>query len=68
MDEIQPWLFAIAPREGESLSHFLGRFRRENNLSALGLGKEAGIGAVVARSRKVLSKSFSVAQGVGSIS
>ena len=25
--EIQPWLFAIAPLPGESLSHFLGRFR-----------------------------------------
>lgn len=77
MDEIQPWLFvialgaalrAIAPLEGESLSHFLGRFRRENDLSASGLGKEAGIGAVVARWDKVLSKSVSVAWGVGSIS
>jgi hypothetical protein len=52
MDEIQPWLFAIAPLEGESLSHFLGRFRRENDLSASGLGREAGIGAVVARWEK----------------
>lgn len=58
MDEIQPWLFAIAPLEGESLSHFLGRFRRENDLSASGLGKEAGIGAVVARWEKFYLNPF----------
>ncbi len=58
MDEIQPWLFAIAPIEGESLSHFLGRFRRENDLSASGLGKEAGIGAVVARWEKFYLNPF----------
>ena len=32
-NEIQPWLFAIAPLPGESISHFLGRFRRRNHLS-----------------------------------
>jgi TniQ len=58
MDEIQPWLFAIAPLEGESLSHFLGRFRRENDLSASGLGTEAGIGAVVARWEKLYLNPF----------
>ncbi len=58
MDEIQPWLFAIAPLEGESLSHFLGRFRWENDLSASGLGKEAGIGAVVARWEKFYLNPF----------
>lgn len=52
IDEIQPWLFEIAPLEGESLSHFLGRFRRENDLSALGLETEPGIEAVVARWEK----------------
>ncbi|MEH2289568.1 TniQ family protein [Nostoc sp.] len=46
---IEPWLFLIKPYEGESLSHFLGRFRRANHLSASGLGSLAGIGAVVAR-------------------
>jgi len=50
--EIQPWLFALKPYEGESLSHFLGRFRRENDLTPSGLGKEAGIGGVVARWEK----------------
>lgn len=58
MDEIQPWLFASVPLEGESLSHFLGRFRRENDLSASGLGKEAGIGAVVARWEKFYLNPF----------
>ena len=47
--EVKPWLFIIQPYEGESLSHFLGRFRRANHLSAAGLGNLAGIGAVIAR-------------------
>ncbi len=50
--EIQPWLFRVQPYEGESLSHFLGRFRRENELTPSCLGKAAGIGAVVARWEK----------------
>jgi hypothetical protein len=47
--EIQPWLFAIAPLPGESLSHFLGRFRRGNHLTPSSLGQIAKIGAAVAR-------------------
>lgn len=47
--EIQPWLFASAPLPGESLSHFLGRFRRRNHLTPNSLGQIAKIGAVVAR-------------------
>ncbi len=27
---IPPWVFTIEPYEGESISHFLGRFRRAN--------------------------------------
>ena len=46
---IQPWLFDIEPYEGESLSHFLGRVRLKNHLTANGLGRMAGIGGVVAR-------------------
>lgn len=46
---IQPWLFHLQPYEGESLSHFLGRVRLCNHLTPSGLGKLAGIGAVVAR-------------------
>jgi len=47
--EIQPRLFAIALLSGESLSHFLGRFRRGNHLTPSSLGQIAKIGAVVAR-------------------
>jgi|GEM_PF-3466284 len=50
--DIQPWLFRVEPFEGESLSHFLGRFRRANKMTPSGLGKAAGIGAVVARWEK----------------
>ncbi|PSR17808.1 hypothetical protein C8255_10645 [filamentous cyanobacterium CCP3] len=49
---IQPWLFEVEPYEGESLSHYLGRFRRQNHLTAGGLGTMVGIGAVVARWEK----------------
>lgn len=49
---IQPWLFEVEPYEGESLSHYLGRFRRQNHLTPGGLGTMAGIGAVVARWEK----------------
>lgn len=47
--DVKPWLFIIQPYEGESLSHFLGRFRRANHLSPAGLGRLTGIGAVVGR-------------------
>jgi hypothetical protein len=32
IEEIQPWWFLVEPLSGESISHFLGRFRRENEL------------------------------------
>jgi TniQ len=56
--ELQSWLFVVEPLKGESLSHFLGRFRRENSLTPSGLGKEAGIGAVVARWEKFYLNPF----------
>jgi type I restriction enzyme M protein len=31
-EEIQPWWFLVEPFEGESISHYLGRFRRANEL------------------------------------
>lgn len=37
--QIQNWLFILVPYEGESISHFLGRFRRENALTTGGLGQ-----------------------------
>jgi len=47
--EIQSWLLSVEPFDGESLSHFLGRFRRQNHLSPSALGDLAGVGAVIAR-------------------
>lgn len=50
--EIKPWWFTVAPYEGESISHFLGRFRRENELTPSGLGKETGLYSAIARWEK----------------
>lgn len=50
--EIQPWLFRLEPLDGESLSHFLGRFRGANHLTPSALGQLAEIGAVVVRWEK----------------
>jgi TniQ len=47
--EIQAWLLPVEPFDGESLSHFLGRFRRQNHLSPSALGDLAGVGAIIAR-------------------
>ncbi|OKH53936.1 hypothetical protein NIES2101_09335 [Calothrix sp. HK-06] len=49
---IKPWLFQVEPFEGESLSHFLGRFRRANELTPGGLGKATGLGGAIARWEK----------------
>ncbi|PSF33083.1 hypothetical protein C7H19_20520 [Aphanothece hegewaldii CCALA 016] len=48
-NDIKPWLFRVEPMEGESLSHFLGRVRQRNHISANALGQMAGIGAIIAR-------------------
>jgi TniQ len=50
--EIQPWCFKVEPYEGESISHFLGRFRRANQITPSGLGKRAGLGAVISHWEK----------------
>jgi hypothetical protein len=50
--EINSWLFQVEPYQGESLSHFLGRFRRANDLTSTGLGKAAGLGGAIARWEK----------------
>lgn len=52
LTDIEPWLFVVDPYEGESISHFLGRFRRENTLTPSMLGKETGLGAIIARWEK----------------
>ena len=51
-DEIQPWWFTIEPYKGESISHFLGRFRRENELTRSGLGNITGLYGAIARWEK----------------
>ena len=59
--EDELWLTRIEPFEGESISHFLGRFRRAkgNRFSAAsGLGKVAGLGAVLARWEKFYLNPF----------
>ena len=48
-NRVEPWLFPVELCEGESLSHFLGKFRRRNHLSPSALGDLAGIGGVIAR-------------------
>ncbi len=50
--EIEPWWFMVEPLEGESISHYLGRFRRANELSPTQLGKISGLGAVIGRWEK----------------
>ncbi|MFN6471054.1 MAG: TniQ family protein [Nostoc sp. SerVER01] len=51
-ENLKPWLFRVQPYQGESLSHFLGRFRRANDLTPTGLGKAAGLGGAIARWEK----------------
>jgi transcriptional regulator with XRE-family HTH domain len=52
VENIKTWLFRVQPYQGESLSHFLGRFRRANDLTPTGLGKAAGLGGAIARWEK----------------
>ncbi|MCC5638709.1 TniQ family protein [Nostoc sp. CHAB 5844] len=52
VENIKPWLFRVQPYQGESLSHFLGRFRQANDLTPNGLGKAAGLGGAIARWEK----------------
>lgn len=56
--DIKPWLFPIEPKEGESLSHFLGRVRRRNHLSCTALGDLADIGSVITRWEKFRHNPF----------
>ncbi|MEH2214057.1 hypothetical protein [Nostoc sp.] len=61
IDENRQLLTRVEPLEGESISHFLGRFRREkgNKFSApSGLGNVAGLGVVLARWEKFYFNPF----------
>ena len=52
MLEIKPWFFHVEPYEEESISHFLGRFKRANALTSSGLGKASGVGGSLSRWEK----------------
>jgi TniQ len=54
--------FDIELLEDESLSHFLGRFRRQNYLTATQLGKLTGLGAVIGRWEKYYFNPFPTQQ------
>ncbi|MDJ0843840.1 MAG: TniQ family protein [Crocosphaera sp.] len=45
-----PWI--LEPYEGESISHYLGRYCRHESVSLSALGKAAGIGSVLGRWEK----------------
>ena len=49
---VPAWVFTVEPYEGESISHFLGRFRQANYSSSHELGQKSGLGAVVGRWEK----------------
>lgn len=49
---ISPWVFTVEPYEGESISHFLGRFRRANYSSSNEIGQKTGLGGVLTRWEK----------------
>lgn len=51
-EEIKPWYFLIEPFPKESISHFLGRFRRENQLSVSRMGQVTNLGGAIARWEK----------------
>lgn len=49
---VPPWVFTIEPYDDESLSHFLGRFRRANYSSPNELGQKTGLGGILSRWEK----------------
>ncbi|MEA5499175.1 TniQ family protein [Limnoraphis robusta Tam1] len=58
MTNRKPQLFTVEPLKGESLSHFLGRFQRENYLKPAQLGKLTGLGATISRWEKLYLNPF----------
>ena len=58
----QPRFFQIELFQGESLSHFLGRFRRQNYLTATQFGKLTGLGAIIGRWEKCYFNPFPTQQ------
>jgi hypothetical protein len=49
---IPSWVFPVEPYSGESISHFLGRFCRENHATLNQIGAKTGLGAVLGRWEK----------------
>ena len=49
---IPPWVFIVEPYKGESISHFLGRFRQANYSSSNEIGQKTGLGGAIARWEK----------------
>lgn len=43
MMETQSWIFRVKTEKGESLGHYLGRFRRANKLSHQAIAQHLGI-------------------------
>ncbi|MEJ6482715.1 TniQ family protein [Nostoc punctiforme UO1] len=60
--DFEPWINIVEPLPGESISHFLGRFERANLLTGYQVGKEARIGAVVSRWKKLYLNPFPTQQ------
>ncbi len=58
----EAWINTLEPLPGESISHFLGRFERANLLTGYQIGKEAGVGAIVTRWKKLYLNPFPTQQ------
>lgn len=53
---IQPWIFQIQAYPGESFGHFLGRFRRANELSRAGLAELLSVPAAIVQAWETPSR------------
>jgi hypothetical protein len=53
VSKLEPWVLTIEPGEGESISSFLGRFRRANGITVSLLGSQTGLGATNGRWEKL---------------
>ncbi|BCL39166.1 TniQ family protein [Nostoc sp. MS1] len=58
----EAWINIVEPLPGESISHFLGRFERANLLTGYQVGREAGVGAIVTRWKKLYLNPFPTLQ------
>ncbi|BAQ62900.1 hypothetical protein GM3708_3306 [Geminocystis sp. NIES-3708] len=52
VNELEYWYLTPTPMANESISHFMGRFRRENQLSVSMLATITGLGGAIARWEK----------------